>query len=353
MQENITETPAQQPSRLEVLASLLKEEKPYRRAQIAHAIFKTKALRYSEITTLSKSLRDAIIASLGDEILTLRLSKTQKVTQASKALFELFDKNRIEAVRMEFQNDHTSLCISSQVGCQCACAFCTTGRISFRRSLSSDEIADQPLFFMKNNQEVRNVAFMGMGEPFLNPNLFDALRLLTDPQLMGLSERRLTLSTVGIPEGMIRLTNAFPQISLTLSLHSPFDEERNSLVPLNNKYPIEELFQALEEHILKTNKKTYIAYMVLSGKNDTLDHAKKLCSLLERKNLRHLFLVNLIRYNPPLHENTIFHKTEKSSLFSFKELLETKGVHVTIRQSFGSEIGAACGQLAAEYEQRT
>jgi 23S rRNA (adenine-C8)-methyltransferase len=297
-------------------------------------------------------LRDTLINALGDEILTILPSKTQESEQASKVLFELQDKNRIEAVRMAFKNEHTSLCISSQVGCKCACAFCTTGRIGYQRNLTSDEIVDQPLFFMKNGYDIRNIAFMGMGEPFLNPNLFPALHLLTDPQYMGLSERRLTLSTVGIPEGMRKLTDEFPQISLTLSLHSPFDEERNTLVPCNKIYPIEELFQTLEEHLLKTNKKTYIAYMILSGTNDTPDHVKKLCAFLERKNLQHLYLVNLIRYNPPLGEPSLFQKTEKNSLFFFKKQLEDRGIHVTIRQSFGSEIEAACGQLAAEYEKK-
>jgi 23S rRNA (adenine-C8)-methyltransferase len=352
LDEKTFDAPPKKSSRLELLFQLLKEEKTYRREQICQAIFRSNLQRYSQITTLSKRLRDSIISSLGDEILTIKPSKTQEVDQATKYLFELQDASRIEAVRMEFKNEHTSLCISSQVGCLCACSFCTTGRISYLRNLTSDEIIDQPLFFVKNNLDIRNVAFMGMGEPFLNPHLFEALRLLTDPQYMGFSPRRLTLSTVGIIEGMNRLTQEFPQISLTLSLHSPFNEERNLLVPYNKKYPIEELFDSLEEHLLKTNKKTYIAYLVLSGKNDSLDHVNKLTSLLERKNLKHLYLVNLIRFNPSPQEDTPFPKTKKESLSFLKEELEARGVLVTIRQSFGSEIQAACGQLAAEYEKR-
>ncbi len=338
--------------RLKTLSSLLQEEKAFRKEQVCLAIFRTPVKRYSEITTLSKKLRDSIIDALGDEILSLHVSKTHNVEQACKYLFELSDQNRIEAVRMEFQGDHTSLCISSQVGCLCQCSFCSTGKIGYQRNLSADEIVDQPLFFAKNDLPFRNVAFMGMGEPFLNPNLFDALHILTSPKYMGLSERRLTLSTVGIPEGIARLTREFPQISLTLSLHSPFNEERNELVPFNKKYPIEELFELLEEHLVKTNKKTYIAYMIIPGKNDTLAHVQKLTSLLERKKLQHLFLVNLIRYNPPLDALSPSVQNEKKSLFAFKDLLEKRNIHVTIRQSFGSEIGAACGQLAAEYPRK-
>jgi 23S rRNA (adenine-C8)-methyltransferase len=191
---------------------------------------------------------------------------------------------------------------------------------------------------------------MGMGEPFLNPNLSHALNIITSKRYIGISERKLSISTVGIPKGIEIITSRYPQISLTYSLHNPFNDERSCIIPLNKKYPIEDVFCALERHIRITRRKTYIAYMVIPGQNDSEIYANRLVSLVSRKNLQSLFHINLIKYNMPCYDSALYGRPDFSRrVYFFKKILESKGLHVTVRQSLGKEIGAACGQLVADY----
>ncbi|MGM0440069.1 MAG: radical SAM protein [Chlamydiota bacterium] len=323
-------------------------EARYRCKQFKEAVFDSRHSLYSQVTNLPKKLRDKIASNMGDEILSIKPIKEIDMPQATKTLFELSDGNRIEAVYMLFREGRRTLCISTQVGCACGCTFCATGSLGFIRQLSSDEIVDQVLYQHKQGKEVDNIVFMGMGEPFLNPNLFEALQTLTDTDKMAYSPRRLAISTVGIPAGIRRLTAAFPQVSLTLSLHTPFDKKRDKMMPINRQYPIEEVLVALEDHILATNRKVYIAYTLLEGENDDSKHADGVANLLKRKGLEHLIHVNLIKYND--HPRAQGFHTRQGSLELFAKMLANRGIpHVTIRHSFGNDIGAACGQLVADY----
>lgn len=332
-------------NRCEIIEKVLENEPAFRKRQIFDAIFKSKTLQYSQISNISLNLREKLAAETGsDDILTVKVADNTSSPQTTKWLFELSDKNRVETVQMQFEKGLASLCISSQVGCICNCSFCTTGKIGFKRDMSADEIVDQVLFFIKNGADVGNISFMGMGEPFLNPNLWQALTFLTSQTYLGMGDRRLSISTVGIPEGIKRVTKEFPQVRLVFSLHSPFDEERSSIVPMNRKYPLKVIMEALEEHILTNNKEISLAYLVRSGKNDTQQYAQMIKKLVAKH--PRLYHINLLRYNGSEEEKFC---TQETSLGRFKKLLENLNLHVTVRQSFGSNISAACGQLSASY----
>lgn len=187
---------------------------------------------FESMSLLPRRLRDALVRQFGDSGCSLAPVSESTERQADKVLFEMTDGSRIEAVGLHYWHGWESYCISSQCGCGFGCKFCATGTIGLKRNLSADEITDQLLYFHLNRHTLNSVSFMGMGEPFANPSLFDALKVLTDPELFGLSQRRITISTIGILPGIRRLTEDFPQVNLTFSLHSPFSAQRSTLMPV-------------------------------------------------------------------------------------------------------------------------
>lgn len=328
---------------------------PYRNRQLYQAVYQQYAQNYTDITVLPKGLREKLTETLGNNILTLTNVHEVQNEQADKILFETKDKNRIEAVLMTFKpndqrsTDHMSLCISSQSGCNLGCTFCATGAIGFKKNLSADEITDQILYFLQRGQTVGNVSFMGMGEPLVNPNFFEALKIITDKDKMGFSQRRLSVSTVGIIPGIQRLQKEFPQISLAFSLHTPFPKQRLEIMPVTKAYPIDKVMEALNHYIDETNKKVFIAYVLLDGVNDSFDHAKELARLIKNQGKNsYLYHVNLIRFNP----GSTFKPYDKPStgrVNAFRKELDRTGINHTLRQSFGVDIDAACGQLYGKY----
>ncbi len=194
---------------------------------------------------------------------------------------------------------------------------------------------------------------MGMGEALANPQTFTALHVLTDPLLFALSPRRITVSTIGVIPNIRRLRHEFPQVNLTFSLHSPFEEQRSSLLPLNSMYSLHDVLLELDEHIRCTRRKVYIAYIMLRGVNDTPRHAKGLIKLLlSRGPQDHLYHVNLIRYNPAPGIPESYASSDEHTVKEFARELKSAGLHVTVRQSFGVDIDAACGQLYGQYQAR-
>lgn len=328
---------------------------PYRLEQIKHAIYDNGIERYSDISTLSKELREELVKELGDKVLSLTNIYEMEGGQAKKILFETGDSQRIETVRMLFEPTderdyfHSSLCISSQSGCALACKFCATGAIGFKKNLTADEIADQVLYFRQKKLPVGSVSFMGMGEPFANPNLWDALRILTDKDKMGMSRHKISISTVGLVPGIERLTKEFPQINLAFSLHTPFSGQRQELMPITKAYPIEVVMRAVKDYVLATNNKVFIAYALMEGTNDSLEHAEALVSLIRKQGPKsYLYHVNLIRFNPG--PGTMeFKRPSVGRVSKFVEIIEKAGIQVTLRQSFGLDIYAACGQLYGKY----
>jgi len=343
-------------SRLEKITKIVSDAgvPRYTLDQITTAIYKDGVTDYMEMKNVPLSLRQKLKEELGD-VLSLKVVQEIKSDQVHKVLFETKDGERIETVRMLFHPEdgvHESLCISSQSGCNLGCKFCATGAIGFKKNLSAEEISDQILFFRSSEYKTGSISFMGMGEPFANPNLFDALKLITDPKLMGISPRRLSVSTVGLIPGIRRLTKEFPQVNLAFSLHSPFHDQRSELMPITKVYPVSLVFQALDDHVKITNKKVFIAYVLLKGVNDSDEHAKELIKLIKaRGKLGYLYHVNLIRYHPG---PTIveYQAPEKSKVVKFMNTLLREKVNCTLRQSFGVNIDAACGQLYAKYQKK-
>ncbi|MDZ7586324.1 MAG: hypothetical protein U0946_01100, partial [Patescibacteria group bacterium] len=215
-----------------------------------------------------------------------------------------------------------------------------------KKNLTGEEISDQVLYFKANNLPVKSIAFMGMGELLINlDNVFAALRIIIDPLYLGFSQRRISLSTVGIVPGIQQLTRTFPQVNLAFSLHSPFPEQRLALMPITKIYSIDLVMKALDKHICLTNKRVFLAYVFLAGVNDSISHAKELVKLIRKRGkFAYLYHVNLIRYNPG---STLmkFAKPTSKKIEVFRQILRQNGIKHTLRQSFGVNIAAACGQL--------
>ncbi|MGG6310772.1 Cfr family 23S rRNA (adenine(2503)-C(8))-methyltransferase [Paenibacillus macerans] len=337
-------------SKYEKIGQILKYlgQPDYRYRQIADAIFKQRVSHFEHMSMLPKRLRETLIRELGNQVSSLTPVLERSSSQVNKVLFSIPGGERVEAVRLSYKRGWESYCISSQCGCGFGCRFCATGTLGLKRNLTADEIADQLLHFHLNGHSLDSVSFMGMGEALANPYLFEALRLLTDAGLFGLSQRRITVSTIGILPGMERLRQEFPQVNLTFSLHSPFDEQRSGLMPINDKFPLQEVMQALDLHIRETGRKVYIAYILLRGINDSAEHAEAVADLLRgRGEWEHLYHVNLIPYNSTDATQQSYGQSDRNQVNRFVRILKSKGIHVTVRTQFGSDINAACGQLYA------
>jgi 23S rRNA (adenine-C8)-methyltransferase len=321
----------------------------YRYEQIINAVFHQRIDDFDNMQILPKALRMALVNEFGNRVSSVKPVFIQDSKQAEKLLFELSDGEKIEAVGLKYKQGWESFCISTQCGCGFGCRFCATGSAGFKRNLTVDEITDQLLYFLFNSHKLNSVSFMGMGEALANPELFDAVKILTDQSLFGLGQRRITVSTIGIIPGIQRLTREFPQVNLTFSLHSPFDKQRSDLMPINKRFPLNEVMKALDEHIIHTGRRVFIAYIMLEGINDTKDHAEAVVSLLKnRGSWGHLYHIDLIPYNTT--DKTAFKFQSSGAIRQFGGTLKKAGISVTIRTQFGSEISAACGQLHYDNE---
>lgn len=318
----------------------------YRYRQIAEAIFKHRISEFEHMTMLPKAVREALVEALGRRVCSVTPVLEKSSQQVSKVLFAIAGGERVEAVRLSYRGGWASYCVSTQCGCGFGCRFCATGTIGLKRNLTADEIADQLLHFHLHGHALDSVSFMGMGEALSNPHIFEALTVLTDPQLFALGHRRITVSTIGILPGIDRLTREFPQVNLTFSLHSPFDGQRSELMPINDRFPLRDVMQALDRHIRHTGRKVYIAYILLRGVNDSAEHAEAVAALLRgRGSGEHLYHVNLIPYNATEVTPQSYRSSDRSRMNAFVGILKSKGIHVTVRTQFGSDIQAACGQL--------
>ncbi|HWO54255.1 MAG TPA: Cfr family 23S rRNA (adenine(2503)-C(8))-methyltransferase [Paenibacillus cookii] len=335
-------------SKYEMIQRILTELKQpaYRFQQIVDAIFKQKIGEYDRMTILPKGIRNELIKNLGEHVLNLTPVLQKTSSQVNKVLFSIEGGERIEAVQLSYERGWKSYCISSQCGCGYGCRFCATGTIGLKRNLTADEITDQLLYFHLQGEALDSVSFMGMGEALANPYIFDALKILTDPRTFSLGHRRITVSTIGILPGIDRLTKEFPQVNLTFSLHSPFDEQRSELMPINNRFPLHDVLNKLDQHIRETGRKVYIAYILLRGQNDSNEHAEAIAALLrDRGPWEHLYHVNLIPYNSTDVTPESFRQSDKDRVRKFAGILKSKGIKVTVRTQFGTDIDAACGQL--------
>lgn len=328
------------------------ELKNYRLQQLYRASAKELVDDLEQVTVLPKELR-AALATEGFtfdsvEPVTVQHSADK---QTIKGLFRLADGNEVEAVLMQHHGERNTVCISSQSGCAYACAFCATGQAGFTRHLKATEIFDQARYFArllhKQNRKITNVVFMGMGEPFHNYDaVMDAVKLLNDPHGLGLGHRHITISTVGLVPQIDRFAEEGVQVNLAISLHAPNDTVRSSFMPVNRKWPIEELMAACRRYIAKTNRKIFFEYVMLDGVNDTPQHAEELAALMRGP----LYHVNVIPYNTT--PNAALGASGDERIRAFSAILEAKGVPCTVRIPMGRDIAAACGQLRAETQPR-
>lgn len=335
-------------SKYEAIRQFLAELKQpaYRYLQIAEAIFKRRIGEFERMTMLPKALRGELIRAMGPQILSVTPVLERSSKQVRKVLFAIAGGERVEAVRLTYRRGWRSYCISTQCGCGFGCRFCATGTIGLKRNLTADEITDQLLHFYLEGDTLDSVSFMGMGEPLANPHTFEALKILTDPRLFGLGQRRITVSTIGILPGIDRLTRDFPQVNLTFSLHSPFDDQRSELMPINDRFPLHDVMKALDRHIRLTRRKVYIAYILIRGVNDSTEHAEAVAALLRGRGPgAHLYHVNLIPYNATEVTPQSYRQSDRERIRAFVRILASKGLHVTARAQFGTDIEAACGQL--------
>lgn len=343
---------------------ILKEwgEKKFRIDQVNHAIFRELVLGFSDMTTLPIALREKMQAELDFSI----LEKVKHVTteDTEKILFKTQDGNYIESVLMRHHNRKT-VCVSSQVGCPAGCVFCATGKMGIKRNLTAREIYEQVLYWNQllkaewlaenptekwvptnppHGARVRNIVFMGMGEPLFNyENVIEAIKVLNDAKKFGIGVRHLTVSTVGIIPGIKKLMEENLMVNLAFSLHAPNNELRDRLVPMNKTYPLDELMKVMDAYTAKTGRRIFYEYVVLKGINDAPEHAHELGELMQRR-MAH---INFIPYNVNPECGDELQKPEEAPMRVMQNiLLNEYGVPSTIRMTMGDEMAAACGQLA-------
>jgi 23S rRNA (adenine2503-C2)-methyltransferase len=252
----------------------------------------------------------------------------------------VLDGNAIETVLMKYHHGY-SLCVSSQIGCKMGCKFCASTGISFARSLTSGEIVEQLLATQRDqNIKISNVVFMGIGEPMDNyENVVNAIRIINNQKGINIGARHISVSTSGLVPNIYRLAEENIQCTLSISLHATSDEKRSSMMPINNRYNIQELMQACKDYIAKTNRRISFEYALAKDNNDNLDDAKELVKLLKGM----LCHVNLIPINKI--ENGKYDKSTNENIIKFRDYLNAHGIVATIRRELGSDIDAACGQL--------
>ena len=328
---------------LEVIQSY--DEKPFRAKQINEWIWKKGVLSFEEMRNLPSVLQENLTESYA--FYPLRIKKEQRSKDKTiKLLMHTYDGIPLEAVLIPTKNRVTA-CISTQTGCVLDCSFCATAKINKFRNLTAAEIIDQ-LFFVDKcamdnfGKHLTNIVIMGMGEAFLNyAETSKALNILTDTNYWAWSPSRITLSTAGIIPKIKAFALDHPKIQLAISLHAANDEKRSSIMPVNNKYNLAALREALSYYHKQTNNRITLEYLMLKEVNDNLQDAAELAEFCKAFPVK----INLIRYNRV--ETSPFKASEDKSVEAFADFLKNKkNLIVTIRQSRGEDIAAACGQLA-------
>ncbi len=319
-------------------------EAKFRARQLYSAIFKVKSL--DDITTLSKNLR----AKLSENYYIGNLKTAQKQVSKKdgtvKFLFRLSDGNYIESVFMKYHHGNT-LCVSSQVGCRMGCNFCASTIGGKVRDLAPGEIIGQIIAAQEETGErISNIVMMGIGEPLDNfCNVIKFLKIVNHEDTLNIGYRHISLSTCGIVPKIYELAELNLPITLSVSLHAPFNEMRSEIMPVNKKYPLDTLVCAMKDYIKKTGRRISIEYALIQGKNDTKECAKELTRLFSKG----LFHINLIPVNNVRERN--YKKTSQEATRAFCEALNSRGLNATVRRELGSDIDAACGQLRRKQEE--
>ena len=320
------------------------EEKAFRAKQIYEWLHQKQAESFDEMSNLSAALREKLKERCVLTTLKMLEVQTSKIDGTQKYLFALPDGNVVESVLMKYKHGN-SVCISSQVGCKMGCRFCASTIGGWTRNLLPSEMLEQIYRIQKlSGERVSNVVVMGTGEPLDNyENLLQFIRLLTDENGLHISQRNLTVSTCGIVPKMYALAEENLQITLAISLHASNQEKRAELMPIANKYSIEEVLEACRNYFEKTGRRLTFEYSLVGGKNDTKEDAEELARLIKGLNCH----VNLIPVNPIKERDYV--QSDKKVIENFKNKLEKYQINVTIRREMGRDIDGACGQLRKSY----
>lgn len=326
----------------ELLEILLKNGfKKYNKDQIIDWIYKKKVYDFDMMSNLSKNL--IMFLKNNFEIKLLDIETFEKSNDTKKYLLKLNDNNKIECVLM-YHDYGKSLCVSTEVGCNMGCAFCESGRLKKVRNLTTSEMVLELLTVENDiNDRIDNVVIMGIGEPFDNYDNFERfINILTNPKMIELGSRKITVSTCGLVPKIYEFADLKTQVNLAISLHASNDELRCKLMPINRRYKIKELIEAIKYYLNKTNRRVTIEYIMLKNVNDSVKDAQELAKLL--KGL--LVYVNIIPYNET--ENNDFKRSDSVQIKKFYDILINNDINATIRREFGSTVSAACGQLRAK-----
>ncbi len=330
-------------------------EKPFRANQVLKWVHQRRVEDFDAMTDLAKSLREKLKEIACIQAPMILLDQESK-DGTRKFLVDTGGGNSVEMVYIP-EDDRATLCISSQVGCSLTCTFCSTGRQGFNRNLSTAEIVGQLWLAerlierrLPTGKAISNVVFMGMGEPLLNEQaVVDAAELMLDDHAYGLSKRRVTISTSGIVPAIDRLGARLP-ISLAISLHAPNDALRNELVPINEKYPLDQLMAACDRYAEVVPHGAIIyEYVMIQGVNDTPEHADELIELLGPR--KEAVKINLIPFNP--FEGSGYERSSRNRIERFRAQLKAVGINTVPRKTRGDDIDAACGQLAGKVADRS
>ncbi len=324
----------------------------WRGRQLADHVWSGRAGTFEEIHTLPKAARDALGSAFRMDVINDTIVRPADAGLTEKALHRLDDGRAVESVLMRYpargpRRERATVCISSQAGCAVGCPFCATGELGFWRNLDAAEIVDQARFWRgrlaTEGRRLTNIVFMGMGEPLLNTDaVIAAADALSDAQRFGLGARHITISTSGVVPGMERLIELRPQFTLAVSLHAARPALRDILVPLNRRWSVEAVVDAADRYSDATGRRVTYELVMIDGVNDTQTDARGVANLLGG----HLAHVNLIPMNPVAH--TPWGPSSPARIEAFADVLRRAGLRTTVRHNRGIEIGAACGQLAAE-----
>lgn len=322
-------------------------EKPFRAGQIVKSL--NSGLEFDEMTDLSKVFREKLNENFIAQPVKI-LKSIKSIDGTEKFLFLMEDGNVIEGVLMRYKYGNT-ICVSTQIGCRMNCAFCASGIDGLIRNLTAEEILGEVISVnkylgggLKEDREITNIVLMGSGEPLDNyDNVIKFIRLVSREDGLNISARNISLSTAGLVPKMYDLSKENLPVNLTVSLHSPFDEERSKIMPVAKKYSINEILSACEHYFNKTGRRYIFEYVLILDENDTLRHAEQLIKLLKGRPCH----LNLIRLNE-VKEKGLKSATDKRA-YSFLGIIEKAGISVTLRRRMGADIDGACGQLRRRY----
>lgn len=321
-------------------------EPQFRAKQLLEWVYKKFTFSFAEMTNLSKSFRDALESNFSLPSLSLKRDQLSLDKQTIKYLWELNDGSLVESVLIMNEEKRT-LCVSSQVGCNARCAFCASGKQGLKRNLEAGEIVEQVLhveaLLSKKGERLTNIVFMGMGEPLDNyEGVVRTLEILTSESMLHFSKRRITVSTVGVVEGIQRLAESGIGVNLVLSLHAPTQHVRKKIIPYARKYELSDVMQAMRFYARKTKRDVTYEYILIDGINDSEEQAVQLAELIKKDQCT----VNLIPYNPV--PGLKISRPSNERIKAFREALTAAGVRNTQRYTKGKDIAAACGQLAMQ-----